>query len=339
MQEYFFTRSMSTFIDNAKYLVTGGAGFIGSNIVEALVRQGKTVRVLDNCATGKLSNLKGVLDKVEFIKGDIQNLCLVREAVKDIDYVLHQAALPSVARSVDNPIATNEVNITGTLNILVAARDANVKRVVYAGSSSAYGNSQSLPKREYMPANPISPYAISKYTGEQYCKVFYKLYGLETVVLRYFNVFGQRQNSNSQYAAAIPIFINAFLEGKPPTIFGDGEQSRDFTFIENVVQANLLACYEKSVRLHPRLHSPPRAEDAAGEVFNIAWGKRTTINCLIKTIKGLLGSNIEPIYEQERKGDVRHSQADISKAQKILGYEPLVDLETGLERTIKWLVD
>lgn len=312
---------MPTFIDNAKYLVIGGAGFIGSNIVQALVRQGKAVRVFDNCATGKLSNLKGVLDKVEFIKGDIRNLSQVGKAVKDIDYVLHQAALPSVARSVEDPIATNEVNVTGTLNVLLAARDANVKRVVYAGSSSAYGNSQSLPKREDMSANPISPYAISKHTGEQYCKVFYKLYGLETVILRYFNVFGQRQHPNSQYAAAIPIFINAFLEDKPPTILGDGEQSRDFTFIENVVQANLLACY---------------AKDAAGEVFNIACGKRTTINSLVQTIKELLGSNIGPIYEQERQGDVRHSQADISKAQKVLGYEPLVDLETGLESTVEW---
>ena len=305
----------------SNYLVTGGAGFIGSNIVEALVKKGEFVRVLDNCATGKLSNLEGITNQIEFIQGDIQDLSAVCQAVKDIDYVLHQAALPSVARSVDNPIATNEVNVTGTLNVLVAARDANVKRVVYAGSSSAYGNSQNLPKRENMPANPISPYAIAKHTGEQYCQVFYKLYGLETVILRYFNVFGPRQNSNSQYAAAIPIFINLFLAGKSPTIFGDGEQSRDFTFIENVVLANLLAC---------------DAKGAAGEVFNIACGKRATVNNLVKTIKSLLGTNIEPVYDVERKGDVRHSQADISKAQKILDYQPLVDLETGLENTIKW---
>ena len=312
------------------YLVTGGAGFIGSNIVEALVRQGKSVRVLDNCATGKLSNLEGIINQIEFIQGDIRDLSVVREAVKDVDYVLHQAALPSVPRSVDDPIATNEVNVTGTLNVLVAARDAKVKRVVYASSSSAYGNSPVLPKREDMPANPISPYAISKYAGEQYCRVFYSLYGLETVVLRYFNVFGPRQSPNSQYAAAIPIFINSFLEGKPPTIFGDGEQSRDFTFIENVVQANLLACHEK-------IASPLRAKDAAGEVFNIACGKRTTVNDLAGTIKNLLDSPLEPVHGQARKGDVRHSLADITKAQRILGYEPKVDLETGLRKTIEWM--
>ena len=304
------------------YLVTGGAGFIGSNIVEALVNQGGSVRVLDNCATGKLSNLEGIINRIEFIHGDVRNLSVVREAVRDIDYVLHQAALPSVARSVDNPIATNEVNVTGTLNVLVAARDAKVERVVYASSSSVYGNSPVLPKREEMPANPISPYAISKYAGEQYCKVFYTLYGLETIALRYFNVFGPRQSPSSQYAAAIPIFIKAFLEGKPPTIFGDGEQSRDFTFVENVVSANLLACH---------------AEGAAGEMFNIACGKRTTVNDLARAIKNLLGSSVEPVYSKARKGDVRHSLADITKARRILGYEPKVDFEAGLQQTIEWM--
>jgi len=304
------------------YLVTGGAGFIGSNIVEALVRQGKSVRVLDNCATGKLSNLEGIINQIEFIQGDIRDLPVVREAVKDMDYVLHQAALPSVARSVEDPIATNEVNVTGTLNVLVAAKDEKVKRLVYASSSSAYGNSPVLPKREDMPANPISPYAISKYAGEQYCRVFYSLYGLETVVLRYFNVFGPRQSPDSQYAAAIPIFIKAFLEEKPATIFEDGEQSRDFTFIENVVQANLLACH---------------VESAVGEVFNIACGKRTTVNDLAGTIKKLLDSPLEPVHGQARKGDVRHSLADITKAQRILGYEPKVDLETGVRKTIEWM--
>ncbi len=303
------------------YLVTGGTGFIGSNIVEALINQGESVRVLDNCATGKLSNLEGIINQIEFIQGDIRDLSVVREAVKDMDYVLHQAALPSVARSVDDPIATNEVNVTGTLNVLVAAKDEKVKRVVYASSSSVYGNSPVLPKREDMPANPISPYAISKYTGEQYCKVFYSLYDLETVVLRYFNVFGPRQSPNSQYAAAIPIFIKAFLEGKPPTIFGDGTQSRDFTFIENVVRANLLACH---------------VEEAAGEMFNIACGKRTTINDLARTIKNLLDSSLEPIYGPARKGDVRHSLASIQKARDILGYEPEVDLQEGLRKTIEW---
>jgi len=304
------------------YLVTGGTGFIGSNITEALINQGYLVRVLDNCATGKLSNLEGIVNQVEFVQGDIRDLSIVREAVKDMDYVLHQAALPSVARSVDNPIATNEVNVTGTLNVLVAAKDAKVKRVVYASSSSVYGNSPVLPKREDMPANPISPYAISKYTGEQYCKVFYSLYGLETVALRYFNVFGPRQSPNSQYAAAIPIFIKAFLEEKPPTILGDGEQSRDFTFIANVVSANLLACH---------------AEGVAGEMFNIACGKRTTVNDLTRAIKNLLDSPLEPVYGQARKGDVRHSLADITKARRILGYEPKVDLEAGVQQTIEWI--
>ena len=304
------------------YLITGGAGFIGSNIAEALVQQRGFVRVLDNCITGKLSNLEGVINQVEFIQGDIRDLSVVREAVKDMDYVLHQAALPSVARSVDNPIVTNEVNVTGALNVLVAAKDEKVKRVVYASSSSVYGNSAVLPKREDMPANPISPYAISKYTGEQYCKVFNSIYGLETVVLRYFNVFGPRQSPNSQYAAVIPIFIKSFLEEKPPTIFGDGEQSRDFTFVENVVSANLLACH---------------AEGATGEVFNIACGKRTTINDLTRAIKNLLDSPLEPDYDKMRKGDVRHSLADITKAQKLLGYEPKIDLEAGLRKTIKWM--
>ena len=306
------------------YLVTGGAGFIGSNIVDALVQQGEFVRVIDNCSTGKLPNLRDVFDEVEFVRGDIQDLSLLREAVKDIDYVIHQAALSSVVWSVDDPIYINQVNTTGTLNVLVAAKDANVKRVVYACSASIYGNSATLPKSEDMTANPASPYAISKYTGEQYCRTFYQLYGLETVALRYFNVFGKRQNPNSQYAAAVPIFINSFLEGKPPTIFGDGEQSRDFVSVEDVVRANLLACY---------------AEEAVGQVFNIASGRSATINCLVYMIKELIGCDIEPVYGQERKGDVRHSEADISKAQKILGYEPAVGLEEGLERTIEWYRD
>ncbi len=305
-----------------KYLVTGGAGFIGSNIVEALVRQGEFVRLLDNCSTGKLSNLEGIISQMEFVRGDIRDLSVVREAVKNVDYVLHQAALSSVAWSIDDPISTNEANITGTLNVLVAAKDAGVKRVVYASSASVYGNSTTLPKREDMPANPISPYAISKYTGEQYCRAFYCLYGLETVVLRYFNVFGPRQSPDSQYAAAIPIFIKSFLTGKPPTIFGDGEQSRDFAFIENVIQANFLACH---------------AEGAGGEVFNIACGKHTTINDLVATVKNLLNSPLEPVYSQARKGDVRYSLADIAKARRVLGYKPEVGLEIGLRKVIEWM--
>ncbi len=279
-----------------KYLVTGGAGFIGSNIVDALVRQGEFVRVMDNCSTGKLSNLEDVSDKVHFVRGDIQDLALVREAVKDIDYVIHQAALSSVQWSVDDPIYTSQVNSKGTLNVLVAAKDADVKRVVYACSASVYGNGAVLPKREDMPAGPVSPYAISKYAGEQYCRAFYELRGLETVALRYFNVFGKRQNPESQYAAAIPIFINSFLEDRQFTIFGDGEQSRDFVSVEDVVRANLLACH---------------ADGAAGQVFNIASGNSTTINSLVRMIKRLVGSNMEPVYGQERVGDVRHSQADI----------------------------
>ena len=308
------------------YLVTGGAGFIGSHIVEALINRKKErktsptgVRVLDNCATGKMMNLSGCLDYIEFIHGDIRELSVVREAVKNIDYVLHQAALPSVPRSIKDPIATHEVNATGTLNVLVAARDANVKRVIYASSSSVYGDTPILPKREDMPANPISPYAIAKYAGEQYCKAFFQLYGLETIALRYFNVFGPRQDPNSQYAAVIPKFIGAYLNGESPTIHGDGEQSRDFTYVENVVQANLLAC---------------RAKDAAGQVFNIACGRRTTINDLAKEIKSLLESPVEFIYGPPREGEVRHSLADIQKAREFLGYESKVFLEEGLQKMI-----
>ena len=305
----------------ANYLVTGGAGFIGSNIVESLARQNASVRVLDNCSTGKLTNLEEFLGKIEFVDGDICNLSVVREAVKDIDYVIHQAALPSVTRSIRDPITTNNVNATGTLNILVAAKNAKVKRVIYASSSSVYGNTPALPKREEMAANPTSPYAITKYAGEQYCKVFFELYGLEAVVLRYFNVFGPKQDPDSPYAAAIPSFICAYLSGKPPTIYGDGRQSRDFTFVENVVQANLFACQTK---------------EAAGRSFNIACGKSTTINELAKLIKDFLGSQINPVKDSPRWGEVRHSLADISKARKILGYEPEVDLENGLWKTIEW---
>ena len=316
------------------YLVTGGAGFIGSHIVETLINRNEAdcfttfatasektmVRVLDNCATGKMVNLSGCLDYIEFIHGDIRELSVVREAVKNIDYVLHQAALPSVPRSIKDPIATHEVNATGTLNVLVAARDANVKRVVYASSSSVYGDTPILPKKEDMPVNPISPYAIAKYAGEQYCKAFFPLYGLETIALRYFNVFGPRQDPNSQYAAVIPKFISAYISGESPTIYGDGEQSRDFTYVENVVQANLLACH---------------AKDAAGQVFNIACGRCTTINNLAKEIKSLLKSPVEFIYRPPREGEVQHSVADIQKAREFLGYEPKVFLEEGLQKIIQ----
>ncbi|HEX30464.1 TPA: SDR family oxidoreductase [Candidatus Poribacteria bacterium] len=304
-----------------RFLITGGAGFIGSNIVHTLVRKGEGVRVLDNLSTGNLDNLRDILGEIELIEGDIRDINTVGEAVKGVEVILHQAALPSVARSVENPIDTNDVNIRGTLNLLIAARDAGVKRVVYASSSSIYGDTPTLPKREDMPPNPISPYALTKYVGERYCQIFTWIYGLETVSLRYFNVFGPRQNPHSQYAAVIPIFIRAYLTDTPPTIFGDGEQSRDFTYIENVVQANLLAA---------------EAEGVAGEVFNIACGSRTTVNELARIIAEIVGSDVKPVHGPPRPGDVRHSQADISKAKRMLGYEPSVSLIEGLKRTVEW---
>lgn len=305
----------------SSYLVTGGAGFIGSNIVEELAKRNESVRVLDNCSTGSLSNLQDVIDQIEFIQADIQDLRSVRIAVKDMDYVIHQAGVSSVLGSIEDPIGNNAVNVAGTLNLLVAARDANVKRLVYASSASVYGSSSGILKKESMPVNPISPYAVSKCTCEHYCKVFYELDGLETVALRYFNVFGQKQLLCSQHPPALIAFIRAFLEGKSPVIFGDGKQSRDFVFVEDVVRANLLAC---------------NVQSAAGQIFNIASGKSTSIDCLVRTIRGLLGASVEPVYERQRRGDVRHSQADISKAKEILGYQPLIDLETGLEKTIEW---
>jgi len=305
----------------ALYLVTGGAGFIGSNIVEELVKRGEQVRVLDNFATGKRENLVPFMEKIELIEGDIRSYHIVREAVQGVDFILHQAALPSVPRSVKDPITTNEVNVTGVLHILDAAKDAKVKRVVFASSSSIYGDVDVLPKTEDMLPRPLSPYAVSKYAGERYCQVFNKLYGLETVCLRYFNVFGPRQDPASQYSAVIPKFIRAFKAGESPVIFGDGEQSRDFTFIENVVQANLLAC-EKS------------DEDITGEVFNIACGKRVTVNEMVKSIKKLLNSDVEIKYNKQRMGDVKHSLANIGKAQQFLGYRVKVDFNEGLKRLV-----
>lgn len=306
------------------YLVTGGAGFIGSNITKALVERGESVRVLDSFATGREENIEEFAGKIELIKGDIRDLNIVKKAVKDVQYVIHQAALPSVARSIEEPTKTGNVNILGTLNVLSAAKDAKVKRVVYASSSSIYGNTSSSLKREDMPPNPISPYALTKYVGEEYCKIFFQLYGLETVVLRYFNVFGPRQYHNSQYAAVIPRFIQTCLSNTPLKIYGDGEQSRDFTYVENVVQANLLAC---------------QAENVSGHIFNIACGKQTTINQLASKISLLLGSEIKTIRLEPRQGDVRHSLADITKAREILGYEPKVDFETGLFLTLEWFIN
>ncbi len=306
----------------AKYLVTGGAGFIGSHIVEELLKRGESVRVLDNLSTGKRQNILGFIDKenFEFIEGDLRSYHIVQEAVKGIDYVLHQGALPSVPRSVKDPITTNDVNVNGTLNILDASVNAEVKRVVFASSSSIYGNSQELPKREDMKPSPESPYALTKYTGERYCQIFTKLYGLETVCLRYFNVFGPRQDPYSQYSAVIPKFIKLIKEGKSPVIYGDGEASRDFTFISNVVMANLLAC---------------TSDKAVGEVYNIACGKSITINQLFQKLTELLGKNAKPIYAPPRPGEIKHSYASIEKAKQELGYNVMVCFNDGLARLVE----
>jgi len=308
-------------IKGKRFAVTGGAGFIGSNIVIELIKNDNKVVVIDNLLSGKFNNLSGVMDQIRFVEGDIQDLDLLKREFIDIDYVLHQAALPSVPRSVDDPIASNQNNVDGTLNVLVAARDAGVKRVVYAASSSAYGNSPSLTKKEDMKPDTLSPYAITKLVGEQYCKVFYELYGLETVSLRYFNVFGPHQDPNSQYAAVIPKFITAMLNDESPVIFGDGEQSRDFTYIQNNVDANLLAC---------------EVAGAAGKMFNIASGKRITLNQLIATLNEIIGKNLEPIYTKPRSGDIMHSLADITLAREILGYKPRYGFEDGLKKTVEW---
>jgi nucleoside-diphosphate-sugar epimerase len=303
------------------YLITGGAGFIGSHLVDSLLARQERVRVVDNFATGKRDALVPLQGRIEIIEGDIRYLNVAQEAVKGVDYVIHLAALPSVQRSVRTPIESNDVNVIGTLNLLIAARDANVRRVVFGASSSAYGNSEVLPKVETMTADPLSPYAVNKFTGELYCKVFTRVYGLETVSLRYFNVFGPRQDPTSQYSAVIPRFIQAILADQRPVIFGDGEQSRDFTYIQNVVDATQLAC---------------RARDVAGETMNIASGERITLNELVKTIGRLLGKKAEPVYESERPGDVRHSKADIGKARQLLGYQPSVNVEEGLRLTAEW---
>ena len=303
------------------HLVTGGAGFIGSHIVEALLKRGEKVRVIDNLSTGKIENIKPFLDRIEFIQGDIRDLELLKDITKDVKIIFHEAALPSVPRSINDPISSNANNIDGTLNVLYAAKANGVRRVIYAASSSAYGDSDTLPKVESMMPNPLSPYAVTKYTGEMYCKIFYRIYGLETIALRYFNVFGPRQDPNSQYAAVIPKFIIAYLSGKSPTIYGDGEQSRDFTYIDNVVSANL---------------SASEAKETHGEVINIACGKRITINQLSDIIKKELKSQINPIYGNERPGDVKHSLADITLANKLINYKPIVDVYEGLQRTIEY---
>jgi nucleoside-diphosphate-sugar epimerase len=304
-----------------KFLVTGGAGFIGSNITKKLVEQGCLVRVLDNLLTGKKANLEAVIDKIEFVEGDMGDMQVAENAMKDIDIVLHQGALPSVPKSVDNPAATHRHCVDATFNVLLAARNANVKRLVYAASSSAYGDTPTLPKVETMVTRPLSPYAAAKLMGEYYCSVFYNVYGLETISLRYFNVFGPQQDPTSQYAAAIPAFVTSILKDKSPTIYGDGEQSRDFTYIDNVIHANLLAA---------------RAPKTQGQVINIACGDSITVNEIIDIINNLLGKDIKSNYVDSRPGDVKYSHADISLAKEIIGYEPVVPFRQGLEKAIDW---
>lgn len=303
----------------ALYLVTGGAGFIGSNLVEALLKRGEQVRVLDNFSTGRRENLNPFRGQFELLEGDICDYQTVQQAVAGVEYVLHQAALPSVPRSIKDPLASNAVIVGGTLNILQAAREAGVKRLVYASSSSVYGDNPALPKQESMTPNPLSPYAVAKLAAEQYCRLFYPLYGFETVALRYFNVFGPRQDPTSQYSAVIPKFITALLHDQPITIHGDGTQSRDFTYIANVVQANLRAC---------------TAPAAPGQAFNIACGERYSLLQLVDTLAGLTGKSPQIQHVERRAGDVPHSLADISRAKECLGYNPLVTLSIGLQMTI-----
>src|SRR5467141_1486058 len=286
----------------ASYLVTGGAGFIGSHLAEELVRRGHSVRVADSLITGRRRNLDHI-PGVEFLEGDLSDMAVAGRAVAGMDYVLHQAAIPSVPRSVTDPITSNRANVDASLNVLVAARDAGVKRLVYAGSSSAYGNTPTLPKREDMPPSPLSPYALQKLVAEQYCQMFTSLYGFETVTIRYFNVFGPRQDPGSPYSGVISLFSTALLEGRQPTIYGDGEQTRDFTYVANVVDGVLRAC---------------EAPDAAGEVINVATGGRISLNELLRVMSGLVGTTLQPIYKEERAGDVKDSQADITKARAIL---------------------
>ena len=303
------------------YLVTGGAGFIGSHIVERLVRDGHRVRVLDDFSSGKESNLESFRKEIELVRGDIRDAAVVNEATKDVDIVFHEAALGSVPRSVADPLTTHEVNMTGTLNVLLAAREAGVKRVVYASSSSVYGETPVLPKSEDMTPQPLSPYALSKLVGEHYASVFKHIYGFDVVALRYFNIFGPRQDPESQYAAVIPRFITALLEGKSPVVYGDGLQSRDFTYVDNVVEANLLAS---------------EADGAGAKAFNVACGGRYTLLDLLAKLKQILGSDIEPIHEAARAGDVKDSQASIAAAQRELGYKVSVGFEEGLHKTAAW---
>lgn len=304
-----------------KYLVTGGAGFIGSHIIEELLRRGETVRSVDNFLTGKRENIAPFLERIDFIEGDIRDSETCRLAAEGMDIVLHQAALPSVPRSIQDPLLTNDINIRGTLSLLVASSKAGVKKFVFASSSSVYGDDPHLPKKEGREGNPLSPYAVSKRAGELYCQLFNRIFGLQTVCLRYFNIFGPRQDPSSQYAAVIPLFVTRMLRGENPNIFGDGEQSRDFTYVANAVEANILAAETGNV---------------SGEVFNIGCGERTTVNNLAFKINDILGKDIRPSYAESRPGDVKHSHADISKARKLLKYNPAVNFEQGLKRVVQY---
>ncbi len=315
------------FNQNVKFLITGGAGFIGSNLADYLLKSGSEVKVLDDLSNGRIENINYLKSKYdfEFIEGDIRDINICRKAVNGVDFVLHQAAWGSVPRSVRMPLVYDEVNVHGTLNMLEAAKENNIKKFVYASSSSVYGDEATLPKVEGKEGNPLSPYAITKKVNELYAKNYFELYGLETVGLRYFNVFGRRQDPHSTYAAVIPIFIRELLKDHAPVINGDGTQTRDFTYIDNVIEANLLACIA--------------GEEASGEAFNIAYGKYITLNDLYHVICELLGKNIEPTYGKPRVGDISHSLADISKAKKLLNYDPEIDVFEGLSQTMEWYVD
>jgi nucleoside-diphosphate-sugar epimerase len=304
----------------ATYLVTGGAGFIGSHLVTELRRRGHAVRAADDLSTGKRTNLAHV-DGVDLRVGTIADLAFCRDIVEGVDYVLHQGAIPSVPRSVKDPVASNVANIDGTLNVLVAARDAGVRRLVFAGSSSVYGDRAELPKREDMPTGPLSPYALQKLVGEQYLQLFTRLYGVETVTIRYFNVFGPRQDPGSPYSGVISLFIRALLDGRAPHIHGDGGQTRDFTYVANVVDGVLRAV---------------EAPGASGEVINVAVGGRVSLNELFAALQRIIGTNLTPTYGPAREGDVRDSQADIGKAERLLGYRPVVSFDEGLRHTVEW---
>jgi nucleoside-diphosphate-sugar epimerase len=307
----------------SRVLVTGGAGFIGSHLAERLCRDGHRVRVLDNFATGRRESLASIHDEVELVEGDVRSYEQVHRCVRGCELVFHQAALPSVPRSVQDPVTSHESNATGTLNVLLAARDEGVRRVIFASSSSVYGANRELPSREETPALPIAPYAVAKLAAENYCRAFSEVYGLETVSLRYFNVFGPRQDPLSEYAAVVPRFSAAMLDGRPPMVYGDGEQSRDFTYIDNAVEANLLAA---------------NASGVDGQVFNIACGEAITLNTLLEELRGITGSEVEAVHEAPRPGELRHSLADISRARETLGYEPAISLQKGLSRTVASLV-